>query len=171
MNNIQIPSTNDLKILGLLLNFQLNWSNHIKTLKTKAKLRLNIISTLSNRNWGANINIIMRTYRSLILSFIDYGAIIYGAAPNSILNALNPIHNQDIRISIGAFKTSPIPSILCEANTPPLDIRHNILTYKFALKRLVDKENTISSYIFTNSPPSNRFKKNQPISTRLKKVD
>jgi len=169
MNNILIPPTYDLKMLGLNLNNQLNWSKHIKLLKTKTKLRLNIIRAISNRAWGANSTIIMRTYKSLILSVIDYGSIIYGAAPESILKSLDPIHNQGIRLSIGAFKTSPIPSILCEANTPPLEIRRNLLIHKFALKRLADKDNAISPYLFNTSPPSFHLRKNQPISTRIKK--
>lgn len=169
MNNILIPPTNDLKMLGLNLNNQLNWSKHIKLLKTKTKSRLNIIRAISNRAWGANSSIIIRTYKSLVLSVIDYGSIIYGAAPESILKSLDPIHNQGIRLSIGAFKTSPIPSILCEANTPPLEIRRNMLIHKFALKRLADKDNTISPYLLNTSPPSLHLKKNQPISIRIKK--
>jgi len=169
MNNILIPPTNDLKMLGLNLNNQLNWSKHIKWLKTKTKSRLNIIRAISNRAWGANSSIIIRTYKSLVLSVIDYGSIIYGAAPESILKSLDPIHNQGIRLSIGAFKTSPIPSILCEANTPPLEIRRNMLIHKFALKRLADKDNTISPYLLNTSPPSLHLKKNQPISIRIKK--
>jgi hypothetical protein len=169
MNNILIPLTNDLKMLGLNQNNQLNWSKHIKMIKTKTKLRLNVIRAIFNRAWGANNTIIIRTYKSLVLSVIDYGSIIYEAAPESILKSLDPIHSQGIRLSIGAFKTSPVPSILCEANTPPLEIRRNILTHKFALKRLADKNNTISPYLFNTSPPSLHLKKNQPISTRIKR--
>ncbi|KAE9522075.1 hypothetical protein AGLY_017519 [Aphis glycines] len=138
-------------------------------IKQHTKSRLNVIRAISNRTWGANSIIIMRTYKSLVLSVIDYGSVIYGAAPEAILKSLDPIHNQGIRLSIGAFKTSPIPNILCEANTPPLEIRRNMLTYKFALKRLADKNNAISPYLFNTSPPSLHLKKNQPISTRIKK--
>jgi len=91
MNNILISTTNDLKMLGLNLNKQLNWSNHIKILKTKAKLRLNVIRALSNRAWGAISITIMRTYKSLVLSVIDYGAIFYGAASESIVIYYNII--------------------------------------------------------------------------------
>ncbi|CAI6358679.1 unnamed protein product [Macrosiphum euphorbiae] len=79
------------------------------------------------------------------------------------------LFNQGIRLSIGAFKTSPIPSIPCEANTPPLEIRRNMLIHKFALKRLADKDNAISPYLFNTLPPSLHLRKNQPISTRIKK--
>jgi len=64
MDNILIPPTNDLKILGLNLNNQLNWSNHIKILKPNEKLRLNIISALSNWTWGANFNILWEHKKS-----------------------------------------------------------------------------------------------------------
>jgi len=42
-----------------------------------------------------------------------------------------------------------------------------MLIHKFALKRLADKDNAISSYLFKTSPPSLHLKKNQPISTRI----
>jgi len=127
---------------------------------------LNVIRAISNRAWGANSSIIIRTYKSLVLSVIDYGSIIYGAAPESSFKTLNPIYNQGIRLRIGAFKTGPIPSILCKAL---LEIRRNMLIHKFALKRLADKDYSISSYLFNTSPPSLRLKKNQPISTRIKR--
>ena len=45
-----------------------------------------------------------------------------------------------------------------------------MLIHKFALKKLAEKENDISSYLFTNSPsPSIHLKKNLPINM-LKKM-
>lgn len=159
VNDILIPVTNDLNILRVHLNKQLNWSNHLNILKAKSKLRLNVISAISNQPWGANLNTIMRTYKSLILLVIDYRAIIYGAAPKSILQSLNSIHNPDIRLSISAFEISPIPSILYEANIFPLDIRRNILTQKFVIKILADRGKVISSYLLNPSLLSKRVKK------------
>lgn len=79
-----------------------------------------LISALSNQACKVNINISMKTYKNPILFTTEYGAIISGIATNSIINSLNSINNQSIRLSIGAFNTSLIPSILCEAKTPPL---------------------------------------------------
>lgn len=50
-------------------------------------------------------------YESLILSQIKYGSLIYNTANLNLLKTLDPIHNERIHLSIGAFRTSPIDSI------------------------------------------------------------
>ncbi|KAK4328568.1 hypothetical protein Pmani_001044 [Petrolisthes manimaculis] len=39
------------------------------------------------------------------------------------LRVLDPVHNAGIRLATGAFRSSPIPSLLVDANEPPLDLR------------------------------------------------
>jgi len=55
-------------------------------------------------------------------SLINYGSMIYGTAKRNILNTLDPIHNQGIRLATGAFTTSPEDSVLCNAGESTLQI-------------------------------------------------
>lgn len=71
------------------------------------------LKTLSHYTWGANMKLLIMIYKSLILSRIQYGSQIYITAKENLLKILDPIHNEGIRIAIGAFRTSPIDSILC----------------------------------------------------------
>jgi len=48
------------------------------------------------------------------------------------------LNNQGIKLSIGASRTSPISSILCEANRFEHDKKHNMHIHKFAFKILDD---------------------------------
>jgi len=64
---------------------------------------------------------------------LNYGSIIYGTAKTKILALLDPIHNQEIRLASGPFRTSLVISILCNAREPPLQI-HNINTMKYMIK-------------------------------------
>lgn len=86
---------------------------------------MNIIKTLSHFIWGAEKNSLLLLYKALILSKIEYGSIIYDSAKSNIKQILNPIHNQAIRLAIGAFHTSPIDSILCISEELSLQIRRN----------------------------------------------
>jgi len=65
---------------------------------------------------------------------MEYGAVIYNTARSKILNILNPIHNQGIRLATGAFRTSPTASIMCNAGELPLKFRRIKETLKFVTK-------------------------------------
>ena len=58
----------------------------------------------------------MKTYRVLIRSKLDYGSIVYGPTRPSYIKRLDTVHNQGLRLSFGAFRTSPVHSLYVEAN-------------------------------------------------------
>ena len=49
------------------------------------------------------------------------------SARKSNLNELEPVANAALRLSLGAFRTSPIPSLQAYLEKPPLSIRRNQL--------------------------------------------
>ncbi|XP_078051891.1 uncharacterized protein LOC144478042, partial [Augochlora pura] len=53
---------------------------------------------------------------------------------NTTLKKLDSIHNTALRIATGAFRTSPILSVLEEANEPPLSFRRKLLSTSQAIK-------------------------------------
>ena len=54
---------------------------------------LNILKLLGDTKWGADRKVMLRLYRSLVRSKLDYGCIVYGSARKSYLQMLEPIHN------------------------------------------------------------------------------
>lgn len=123
-----IEYVDKLKFLGVTLDNKLNWSHHIVNLKKECFQRLNILKILGHHKWGAQKEVLLNLYRSLIRSKIDYGCISYGIARPTILKKLDSIHNTAVRISTGAFCTSPVRSLLCEAGEMPLHYRRQQLT-------------------------------------------
>ncbi|KAL4103942.1 hypothetical protein QTP88_019259 [Uroleucon formosanum] len=124
----------NLRILGLTFDHKLSWKTHIEKLKTSCMGRMNIIKTLSNLSWGSDQNSLILIYKSLILSLMNYGSVIYGTAKAKTLSTLDPIRNQRIRLATGSFRTSPVVNILCNAGEPPLKIIRNIDTIKYMIK-------------------------------------
>jgi len=104
--NTQLPFANSIRILGLIFDHKLTWSPHLKKLKMECQSRMKTLKILGNNNWGADTNSLI--YKALILSAIDYGDIIYNSAKEKVLSTLEPIHNQGIRLAIGAFRTSQL---------------------------------------------------------------
>ena len=92
---------------------------------------------LSHTSWGADRTTLLKLYRSLVRSKLDYGCIIYGSARKSYLQMIDPIHNQGLRLALGALRTSPVASLYVEADEPSLYLRREKLSLQYAI-RLAD---------------------------------
>ena len=75
----------------------------------------------------------MRLYRALIRPKIDYGCQVYGAASPTNLKALDAIANEAMRISLGAFKSTPAMNLIV-ANEPELQLKRKEMMLKYYFK-------------------------------------
>lgn len=172
LENLKLQNTKEIKILGLTFDHRLTWIPHLKKLKDECNRSLNIIKALSSKDWGAEAGIIRNTYISLIRPKIDYGSIIYNSTTTKILNMLNPINNTAARLSIGAFRTSPVESLLCEAQLPTLDQRRRELTINYMLKTATNPNIPIYERLFSQKYADKYQKKTRtpkPIDLRIQK--
>lgn len=85
--------SNNILILRLTFDHKLSWKTHIKKLKICCSVRMNIIKSLSHLTWGSEQNSHILIYKSLLLSFINYGSTLYGIAKKNILITLDTNHN------------------------------------------------------------------------------
>ena len=90
----------------------------------------------------------MKLYRSLVRSKLNYGCIVYGSASKTALAKLDPVHNQGLRLSLGAFRSSPVESLYVEAHEPPLEIRRDKLALQYVLKLKTNPENPAYDVVF-----------------------
>src|SRR3989442_11731526 len=99
----------------------------LQNLRTKYTKSLNLLKVVSHRNWGGDTQTLLKLYRTLIRSKLDYGSIVYGSARKSYLQMLDPIQTLSLRLCPVAFRTSPVERLQIEANEPPLSSRRNKL--------------------------------------------
>lgn len=173
LNNHNIKKVNKLNILGLVFDKKMTWNFHINKLKSDCYKRLNIIKALSSTTWGSDRKCLLNTYRAIIRQKIDYGSVIYDSARKRTLNSLECIQNTALRLAIGAFKTSPIKSILAEAEEMPLELRRKELVITYAINILSQPDNPIYNYYTKISAVDIEYKLNpnlpQPLRIRAKK--
>ena len=143
-----IKVVKEAKRLGLIFDTKLTFKNHIKYLKTSCQKALDILRVVGHTDWGADRIVLLRLYRSLVRSKLDYGCIVYGSASRSILKQLDPIHHQGLRIALGAFRTSPAQSLYIEAHEPSLTTRRLKLSLNYVLKLKSLPENPAYSCVF-----------------------
>ena len=104
---------------------------------------LNLLGVVSSTNWGGDPIVLLRLYRALVRSRLDYGCFIYGAACKSYISLLDPIQNQGLRLSLGAFRTSPAPSLCVKAIELTLHLRREKLALQFATKIAANPNNPV----------------------------
>ena len=125
-----------------------NLDYHIDFLKAKCLRALNLLRVVSKLDWGGDRHVLLRIYRSLIRSKLDYGCSIYGSARKSYLKKLDPIANQGLRLCLGAFRTSPVESLQAEAHEPPLSLRRERLSLLYSLRVSSNPKNPTYNSIF-----------------------
>lgn len=122
------------KFLGIILDQKLNWKEHINYTIKRAENAINILKTFCGHSWGADPNMGLLFYKSLIRSILDYGSIFYGSATKTHLRKIEMIKNKCIRICLGCLPSTPIVAMEAEAGEAPLEKRREYLTNKFIIK-------------------------------------
>ena len=148
LDNDPIQFVKEAKFLGLIWDTKLTFEPHIKYLKARCQKSLNLLKVLFHTEWGADRTTLVKLYRSLVRSKLDYGCIVYGSASKTALDKLDPVHNQGLRLSLGAFRSSPVESLYVEAHEPPLEIRKNKLALQYVLKLKANPKNPAYDVVF-----------------------
>ena len=123
LDNDPIQFVKEAIFLGLIWNTEFDFEPHIEYFKARCHKSLNILKVLSRTECGADQTALLKLYRSLVRSKLDYGCIVYGSVSKAALVKLDPVRNQGLRLSLEAFRSSPVESLYAEAHEPPLGIR------------------------------------------------
>ena len=148
LNDKKIKVVKETKFLGLIFDNKLTFIPHLKSLKLKCIKALDIMKVIAHTNWGADKYVLLKLYRSLIRSKLDYGCIVYGSARPSYLKMLNTVHHQGLRLALGAFRTSPVESLYVEAGELPLENRRIKLSLQYITKLKSDTSNPAYNCVF-----------------------
>ena len=140
-------------------------------LKARCLKALDILKVVGSTDWGADRNILLNLYRSLVRSKLDYGSIVYGSARKSYIQILDAVHHQGLRLCLGAFKTSPVESLYVEADEHSLSDRRLKLGLQYAVKLKAYSDNPAYNCVF-NPIYEDIFAKHEnkipPLGLRLK---
>ncbi|CAG9832907.1 unnamed protein product [Diabrotica balteata] len=111
---------------------------------------MNSHKSLSSFSWGADEESLLKLYRALIRSTLDYGSIIYMTSSSYLLKSLNTIQNTFLRLCLSAFKSSPAKS---PAKKPSLHLRRQQLLLSYFARILANPINPVINVINPIEPP------------------
>lgn len=104
MNSRNLVVEKEQKFLGVIFDSKLTFIEHIKEMKIKRFKTMNILKILSHQSWGADTHCLLSLFRSLRLSRIDYGCIIYQLGSKSALRILDLVYHSSIRLAMVPFE-------------------------------------------------------------------
>lgn len=142
LQNTVVPVVKNMKVLGLIIDSKLNFQNHAKSRRESTIGIINLLKIISGRKRGTR-EILVKLVQGLVVPRLLYGYSIAGRSKEKVLPIISPIYNKAIRIASGAFPTSPIKAIMCEAGQLPFDSLSNLREAKTAI-RLLEMERTSS---------------------------
>ena len=148
LDNNHIQFVKEAKFLGLIWDTKLTFEPHIKYLKARCQKYLNTLKVLSRTEWDVDRNTLLKLYRSLVRSKLVYVCIVSGSAAKTSLAKQDHVHNQGLRLSLGAFRSSPVESLYVEANEPPLEIRREKLALQYTIKLKANPGNPAYDVVF-----------------------
>ena len=160
LHNRRISCVENARFLGLIFDCRLTWVPHLRYLKTTCLKALSLLRVLAHTSWGADRQTLLLLYKSLILSKLNYGCEIYSSATEARLRILDSVHHAGVRLATGAFRSSPIPSLLVDAGVLPLDIHRQSLLLRcwYRLRRLPASPSCVAvvrdsgSHLFLSRP-------------------
>ena len=89
------------KFLGVYFDaLGLQWNHHIYYIKDSTVNKINLLKSISHHKWGADREILLKLYITLIRSHPDYCSICYDACCKSRINKLNAIQNTCLVTSL-----------------------------------------------------------------------
>ena len=80
----------EVKFLGLLFDKKLNFKSTLQYGKKKCRKALNILRVLGHTVWGADKSTLLKLYRTLVRSKLDYGSAVYGSTKDYIFKRTRP---------------------------------------------------------------------------------
>jgi hypothetical protein len=129
-----IKEVKQYKFLGLIFYSKLSWEQHINEVNTCIQRRGNILKALTSKKTILSTPLLLRIYKALIRSKLDYGASALINIPNSRIETLEKTQNQLLRIILGCLKSTPKALLHIESDIPPVKMRWQMLAANYLLK-------------------------------------
>jgi hypothetical protein len=97
LKNVQIPTSDTVKYLGLILDKRLTWNKHLRTKRITLNNHMRMLRPLLIRNKFSTLNTKLLIYKSLLKPIWTYGLQLWGAAKKSNTDKIQTFQNISLR--------------------------------------------------------------------------
>ena len=123
MSGVILQKIEKCKCLGITLDQQLSFREHIEVLLSKLKLIIPMLAKLENS--GVPRNQTLSVYKALFIPYITYGLVLFGRTYTTLIGKLQVAQNNAVRAMLGYRK---------DENVTELYAKHQLLNIKHLYK-------------------------------------
>jgi hypothetical protein len=121
--NLIAPTTKSLKLLGITLDYQLEFTEHIHSLHKRMKSRYHVIRKLGSSYWNADPVSMANLWKAWAEPIVRYGSTVWAYSSPKLLKLLDHVQAAAARAIIAAEFTAARLTSLDEAGLVPLQIQ------------------------------------------------
>ena len=132
--NVEVQEDQSPKFLGIVFDRRLNFSNHLNSLDTKIRDRMNLLKILAyDKNWRLNQHLLLKIYKVLIRSILDYACVSLAALTIDLRKKFEIIQNNALRIilNIKLSDEVSIEKLRERVNISSIEERHTMLLDRY----------------------------------------
>ena len=158
MNGVALKRCDSYKYLGVMIDKDLSWGPHIDYISKKIAKACGALAKL---RYCVGMDMLKNVYHALIHSYLRYGILVWGTAPQTTLDPLRVLVNKSIRIIANLpFGSIELDPVFKELKLLKLNKIHKLETAKFIFKEKNDLLPTrIGNHfeVTSNEIPHNHF--------------
>ena len=134
LNNDIIPVVKTAKILGVTFDHLLTCGPHITVLCNKLAVLANAFKLLASNKLNLKITTLVRLFKALARSKVDYGAIVLSTASPTQKERVEVAQRQILRIILGAQMSTPKPFLYADTGIEPVTNHWDFLATAYIVR-------------------------------------
>lgn len=135
----------NVRYLGVMLDVNLRWMEHINKLKSKANVYLNVLKWIAGSSWGVGPSACYRFVNVTIAAQLEWGANWYTSASKTNVRKVDNILGMAFRVALGLPRNSSTWVGWQISNQCSIEHRTALKTNKFISKVIQLKQNSIKN--------------------------
>lgn len=133
-NGKVINNTPEVRFLGIIMDNQLKFENHISYVRGKMEKANDVVKYVSGVTRGPEINTALMLYKSLVRSMSDYGGFVYAPVTRAAEIKLERGQFLGLRTALGYRNSTPTNVIIAESKVTYMRNRSSYLAKNFCTK-------------------------------------
>jgi hypothetical protein len=119
-----IPQHHNVKYLGVILDYKLNWNAHVDYRLAKALRILFLCRRLISVNFGLKPKYVFWIYKSIVIPTLDYASLVWWPKilQRTAMTKINKLQRLACLMISGSFKTAPSKALEAIIGLPPIDL-------------------------------------------------
>lgn len=150
INSKEIKLTPNPKFLGMIFDKTLSWNHHIEYIINKTKNAINLLRSLSAKNWGANKISQLKIYKTIIKPKITYGMELFSSISTTMQNKLDAIQYKCLKVVCSAPHSTALAALQNETGELPFHLEQKKLLLRH-ITRLKNAPNNPTNSVTLDS--------------------